>query len=144
MENIDGKDLDNIVLNSTMLLSFEGWIKYIEGFSRGLQTTKTVDATEVFDCVSEIMEYMKTLKNQIYDLLGHCEEVLEKEDTCNQKINDLEVNINCLVEENKQLTIDNEQLINEKENLKEENEQLKETLRELALKMKEKNNGRKM
>lgn len=71
------EELNSIVQSSSMLLSFEGWIKYIEGFSRGLQTTKTVDAITVFDCVGEIMEYMKTLKTQIFDLLMHCEEVLE-------------------------------------------------------------------
>ena len=80
MEKQQETELTNMVQSSAMLLTFEGWIKYIEGFSRGLQTTKTVDATQVFDCVGEIMEYMKQLKGQIVDLFVHCEEVLEKEE----------------------------------------------------------------
>ena len=56
------------------------YIKYIEGFSRGLQTTKTVDAGSVLDCVGEIMEYMKTLKGDILDLLQHCENIMEQHD----------------------------------------------------------------
>ena len=51
-------EYSSIVNSNNMLLSFEGWIKYIEGFSRGLQTTKTVDAMTVFDCIGEIMEYL--------------------------------------------------------------------------------------
>lgn len=81
------KDVENqeelyssMVNHNSMLLKFEGWIKYIEGFSRGLQTTKTVDAASVLDCVGEIMEYMKTLKQDILDLLQHCENILEEHD----------------------------------------------------------------
>ena len=69
-----------MVQSSTMLLSFEGWIKYIEGFSRGLQSTKTVDSSMVFDCICEIMEYMKSIKGQMTDLLIHCESILEQEE----------------------------------------------------------------
>ena len=41
MEKQQETELTNMVQSSAMLLTFEGWIKYIEGFSRGLQTTKT-------------------------------------------------------------------------------------------------------
>ena len=77
-EDIEKEQYSNMVNHNSMLLCFEGWIKYIEGFSRGLQTTKTVDAGEVFTCVGEIMDYMKTLRKDLLSILQHCEEILEK------------------------------------------------------------------
>ena len=77
-EKTNDEQLNAAINHNTILLSFEGWIKYIEGFSRGLQATKTVDAQSVLECVGEIMEYMKTLKGDILDILQHCEDVLEK------------------------------------------------------------------
>ena len=130
MEKQQETELTNMVQSSAMLLTFEGWIKYIEGFSRGLQTTKTVDATQVFDCVGEIMEYMKKLKGQIVDLFVHCEEVLEKEETCNTKINELEVQIKDLIEENKQISDKNDKLQQENAELKAALEQLAKTIKE--------------
>lgn len=113
-----------MVNTNTMLLSFEGWIKYIEGFSRGLQTTKTVDAVSVLECVGEIMEYMKQLKGQIVSLLLHCEEALEQEDTCNQKIQDLEQHTQQLIKQNKELQTSNEELQTQLQQMKDENEKL--------------------
>ena len=112
-------EYSSIVNSNNMLLSFEGWIKYIEGFSRGLQTTKTVDAMTVFDCIGEIMEYMKSLKNQLVTLLTHCEDVLEQEEICNTKISSLEKQITHLIDENKSLQTQNDQLFQENNQLKE-------------------------
>jgi len=77
-EKEDKEQYASMVNHNAMLLCFEGWIKYIEGFSRGLQTTKTVDAGEVFTCVGEIMDYMKTLRKDVLTILQHCEDILEK------------------------------------------------------------------
>jgi predicted nuclease with TOPRIM domain len=129
------QEINSMVQSSTMLLSFEGWIKYVEGFSRGLQTTKTVDAREVFDCVGEIMEYMKSLKGQIMELLLHCESVLEKEEIVDSKIVELEEQTRELIQENQNLAITNEKLENE-------NIELKKALEQLAETMKEKQNGK--
>jgi len=126
------QELNSIVQSSTMLLTFEGWIKYVEGFSRGLQTTKTVDAREVFDCVGEIMEYMKTLKSQLMELLIHCESVLEKEEEVDSKIVELEEQTRELIQENQDLAIQNEKLENENSELKRALEQLAETMKENA------------
>lgn len=117
MEQEKEQDLNSIVQSSTMLLAFEGWIKYIEGFSRGLQTTKSVDASEVFDCIAEIMEYMKTLKSQLIELLLHCEQIMEEQDICNSKINDLQLQTNDLITENKQLKETTSVLLDEKQEL---------------------------
>lgn len=118
MEHEKEQNLNSIVQSSTMLLTFEGWIKYIEGFSRGLQTTKSVDSAQVFDCIAEIMEYMKTLKNQLVELLVHCEQVLEEQDVCNEKINNLQQEITELINNNKQLLEENTLIKKEKEELK--------------------------
>ena len=120
-------EYSSIVNSNNMLLSFEGWIKYIEGFSRGLQTTKTVDAMTVFDCIGEIMEYMKSLKNQLVTLLTHCEDVLEQEEICNSKISSLEKQITHLIDENKSLQTQNDQLFQENNQLKEAIKIIEET-----------------
>lgn len=120
-------EYSSIVNSNNMLLSFEGWIKYIEGFSRGLQTTKTVDAMTVFDCIGEIMEYMKSLKNQLVTLLTHCEDVLEREEICNTKISSLEKQITHLIDENKSLQTQNGQLFQENNQLKEAIKIIEET-----------------
>lgn len=80
LEEKQQETFSSMVNHNTILLSFEGWIKYIEGFCRGLQTTKTVDAAQVLDCVGEIMEYMKTLRKDILDILQYCEDVLDKDE----------------------------------------------------------------
>lgn len=130
MEEQNNIDVNSMVQSSTMLLTFEGWIKYIEGFSRGLQTTKTVDASQVFDCVGEIMEYMKTLKGQLMNLLIHCEDVLTQEEDKENQLQKQEKQIQKLLEENKQLTEQNEQLQNE-------NNELKTALEKIVLKEKQ-------
>lgn len=77
-ENKQQEDYSSMVNNNTILLSFEGWIKYIEGFIRGISSSKTVDSNVVLDCVGEILEYMQTLRTNLLTLLQFCEEVLEK------------------------------------------------------------------
>lgn len=81
------EEYSNMVNHNTILLGFEGWVKYIEGFSRGLQTAKTVSAESVLECVGEIMEYMKTLRKDIMDILTYCEDVLDSEEKL-QKANE--------------------------------------------------------
>lgn len=138
MEKDNNEEYNSMVNSNTMLLSFEGWIKYIEGFSRGLQTTKTVDAGTVFDCVGEIMEYMKQLKGQIVGLLLHCEEVLQQEEQCNIKIEQFEKDLQNLIAENTQLTNDNDKLQQELGRIQEENEKLKQAIKLIE----EKKNGK--
>ena len=129
------QEINSMVQSSTMLLSFEGWIKYIEGFSRGLQSTKTVDSSMVFDCICEIMEYMKSTKGQMTDLLIHCESILEQEEIANSRIEELGEQTKLLIEENQSLSIKNDKLENE-------NRELKQALEKLAETMKEKQNGK--
>ena len=137
MEDKNNQEYNSMVNTNTMLLSFEGWIKYIEGFSRGLQTTKTVDALTVFDCIGEIMEYMKTLKGQIVDILIHCEESLEKSETVNEQYESLQDEVKQLTEQNKKLQDKVNDLKIENEDIKNENAQLRQ-----AVELLEKNNGK--
>ena len=89
--NIDQQEsYSSMINNNVILLSFEGWIKYVEGFTRGLSTTKTVDASSVFDVVGEILEYMKTLKTNLSKLLIYCENTLEENEKLQNKISSLE------------------------------------------------------
>lgn len=63
---------------NAILLSFEGWIKYIEGFTKGIDTARTVDASAVMICIGEMLEYMNGLRKSLVSLLTHCENVLEE------------------------------------------------------------------
>lgn len=98
MANVENEQesYSNTVNNNAILLSFEGWIKYIEGFIRGLGTTRQVDAAPVLDCVGEVLEYMQTLRKNLMKLLQHCEITL--------------VRVEELENENEQLKIQIEQL----------------------------------
>jgi hypothetical protein len=76
-DKISTEDYSSLVNGSELLLTFEGWIKYVEGFTRGLQTTDKVNSAAVLDCVGEILEYMISLRGKLYSLLLHCETILQ-------------------------------------------------------------------
>lgn len=63
---------------SELLLSFDCWMKYVEGFTKGIQTTETVNSMAVMDCIGEVLEYMTRLRAQLVTLLSHCENILER------------------------------------------------------------------
>ena len=83
--DVKQEDYSSMVNSNTILLNFEGWIKYVEGFSRGIQSAKTVEASQVMSCVGEILEYMKTLKKDLITILTHCEIVLEENEKLKQQ-----------------------------------------------------------
>ena len=91
--NKDNQDeYSRMVNNNTILLSLEGWIKFIEGFTKGLQTTEKVSSSAVLDCIGEIMEYMTSFRHQLVDLFLHCEEILEENEKLkeeNEKLKEL-------------------------------------------------------
>ena len=64
--------------NNDILRSFGEWIRYIEGFTRGIGSAKTVEASQVLDCVGEVLEFMKVFKNNLISLLTYCEQILIK------------------------------------------------------------------
>lgn len=97
-KDIDQETYSSMVNANSMLLSFEGWVKYIEGFTKGLSSTKQVDSVVVLDCVGEILEYMQQLRGQLYNLLVHCEKTLEKDEQLELKIKELEEQIKLLLQ----------------------------------------------
>jgi hypothetical protein len=80
-QQLEKEQYSSMVNHNTILLSLEGWIKYIEGFTKGLQTTETVNSVAVLDCVGEILEFMTSFKNQLCKLLIHCEQILQENET---------------------------------------------------------------
>lgn len=89
MKKETNEEYSKMVNGNTILLSLEGWIKYIQGFTKGLQTTDKVSSDAVLDCVGEILEYMVSFRTQLIQLLIHCEEVLqENEDLKSLKLPD--------------------------------------------------------
>lgn len=68
----------NMVNSNTILLSFECWLKYIEGFTKGLEATDKVNSILVLDCIGEIMEGMRNIKQDVTHILQHCEMILEE------------------------------------------------------------------
>lgn len=79
------EEYSSMVNSNSILLSFEGWIKYIEGFVRGLQTTEKVNSNVVMDCVGEILEFMTQIRLQIQQILIHCEGILEENETLREE-----------------------------------------------------------
>ena len=84
--NTEQEDYSRMVNGNTILLSLEGWIKFVEGFTRGLQTTEKVSSAAVLDCIGEIMEYMNVFRKQITFLFNHCEEVLEENEKLKEEL----------------------------------------------------------
>ena len=82
-EHINQEEYSSMVNNNTILLRLEGWIKYIEGFTKGLQTTDMVNSAAVLDCIGEIMEFMSSFRNQISKLFIHCEQILSENEELN-------------------------------------------------------------
>ena len=99
------EEYSSMVNANSMLLGFEGWIKYIEGFTKCLSSTKTVDSNVMMDCVGEILEYMNTLRQSLYKLLVHCETILEEQETLQKENQELKQKLQILesikIEENK-------------------------------------------
>ena len=83
------EDYASIVNNNAILLSFEGWVKFVEGFTKGISSTKTVESKLVLDCIGEILEYMQTLRKNLSSLLGYCENILEKQEILEEENNQL-------------------------------------------------------
>lgn len=89
--NKENEDYSRMVNGNTILLSLEGWIKFVEGFSKGLQTTEKVSSSAVLDCIGEIMEYMTAFRKQLVTLFMHCEQVLEENEKLKEQIKLLSV-----------------------------------------------------
>lgn len=84
---MDKKEEESKVINgNVILLSFEGFIKYIEGLNRGIQAASSVNSQVVTECIGEVLEYLTTSKNDIKALLLACEEVLKENETLTEMV----------------------------------------------------------
>ena len=86
-----------VITGEEIILSFEQWLKFIEGFLKGIESSSTLSSPVVLDCIGEIMEYMRNAKCSISQLFSHCEQVLQENDKLQEEIQQLK-------EENEQLT----------------------------------------
>lgn len=84
------EEYSRMVNGNTILLHLEGWIKYVEGFIKGLQTTEKVSAAAVMDCVGEILEFMTTFKTQTIRLFEYCENILQENEQLKKQLNQLQ------------------------------------------------------
>lgn len=101
------EEYSKMVNGNTILLRLEGWIKYIEGFTKGLETTDKVSSMAVLNCVGEILEYMTSFKTELITLLLYCEGILEE----NEKLkNEAEKKLeeSNVIEVKKELELENE------------------------------------
>lgn len=87
------EEYSRMVNGNTILLSLEGWIKFVEGFTKGLNTTDKVSSSAVLDCIGEIMEYMISFRRNLVDLLVHCENVLEENEHLKSELEKLKTNL---------------------------------------------------
>ena len=94
--NKQQEDYSSMVNGNTILLSLDGWIKFIEGFTKGLQTTDKVNSAAVLDCVGEILEGMVTFKTQITNLFLHCEKILQENEQLKKDVKMLPKNITTI------------------------------------------------
>lgn len=93
-ENIEEINYSNMVYNNSILLSLDCWIKFIEGFVRGLQSTEKVNTSSVLDCIGEILEFINSFKTTLVDLLNHCESILQENNDLRDKLKKYESIIN--------------------------------------------------
>ena len=84
-KEIDKLQDSSVILNNDMLLSLEGWLKFIEGFTKGIQSAEKVNSSLVLDCIGEILDYMVKLKVDLRGLLVYCEEILKENEELKAK-----------------------------------------------------------
>lgn len=93
------ENYSSMVNGNTILLSLDGWIKFIEGFTKGLQTTEKVNSSAVLDCIGEILEGMISFKLQITNLFLHCEKILQENERLKEELKQAKILCLPVVEE---------------------------------------------
>lgn len=87
----------NAIMSNEMLLSLEGWLKYMEGFTKGIGSSEKVSSSLVLECITEVLEYMTVLKKDLRVLLFHCEGILRENE---QLKSEKQLNLLTVIEEN--------------------------------------------
>lgn len=73
MDNKLTPEESQAIYGNSLLLAFEGFIKYIEGLNKGLQSASTINAKMATDCIGEILEYLAKLRVDVHNLFKQCE-----------------------------------------------------------------------
>lgn len=103
---MDDKEKESKAINgNSLLLSLEGFIKYIEGLNKGIQAAASVNPQIVTECIGEVLEYMVVMKNDLKSVLLVCEDILEQDETLKDKLTKAEQTIEDLEAENTELDI---------------------------------------
>lgn len=90
MKKNNNTNESNILFENSILLSLECWTKYVEGFTKGLQTSEKVNSASVLDCIGEVLEFMTSFKKQLLDLFTYCESILEENEKLKQLLKEKE------------------------------------------------------
>lgn len=80
---------DNTILENPILLQFEGFIKFISGFLRGIESVEKVNSSVVVDCMGEMLEFLNSSKEDIMKLFKHCETVLAENESLLEEVKQL-------------------------------------------------------
>lgn len=91
MKKNNNTNESNILFENSILLSLECWTKYVEGFTKGLQTSEKVNSASVLDCIGEVLEFMTSFKKQLLDLFTYCESILEENEKLKQLLKEKEI-----------------------------------------------------
>lgn len=91
MKKNNNTNESNILFENSILLSLECWTKYVEGFTKGLQTSEKVNSAAVLDCIGEVLEFMTSFKKQLLDLFTYCESILEENEKLKQLLKEKEI-----------------------------------------------------
>lgn len=91
MKKNNNTNESNILFENSILLSLECWTKYVEGFTKGLQTSEKVNSASVLDCIGEVLEFMTSFKKQLLDLFTYCESILEENEKLKELLKEKEI-----------------------------------------------------
>ena len=100
-----------------MLDKFNGWIKYIEGFMKGIEASKEVKIETFNTCINEIFEGMTQTRNELNAILEHCNDILIKEEELTSLLNQTENDLKLKTEEVDRLNTELTNLRNDFNNL---------------------------
>lgn len=100
------KETESKAINgNSLLLSLEGFIKYIEGLNKGIQSAASVNPQVVTECIGEVLEYMVIMKKDLRAVLLTCEDILNHNEDLEKKLEMYEQTISDLEAENAELDV---------------------------------------
>lgn len=90
---------------NSLLLSLEGFIKFVEGLNRGIQSASSINPQIVLESIGEVLEYLVTTKTHLRILLTAFDGILEQKEQLQKRVDELEQQVIELEAENTQMDI---------------------------------------